>query len=52
MIENWDSLLETFGTDDGSLPDIELNNLSGDKVIQGYEFILNHSHVLGVLSAS
>lgn len=43
MIENWDSLLEIFGTDDGSLPDIELDNLSGDEVICGYEFIRNHA---------
>ncbi|MFK8012477.1 MAG: hypothetical protein AB8B80_10575 [Marinicellaceae bacterium] len=43
MIENWDSLVEIFGTDDGSLPDIELDNLSGDEVIRGYEFIRNHS---------
>jgi hypothetical protein len=43
MIENWDELLEIFGTDDGSLPDIELNNLLGNEVILGYEFVRNHS---------
>ncbi|MFD2178572.1 hypothetical protein [Veronia pacifica] len=43
MIDNWDSLLEIFGTDDGSLPDIELGHLSADEVIRGYEFIRNHA---------
>jgi hypothetical protein len=43
MIENWDSLLELFGTDDGSLPDIELNKLLGDEVVRGYEFVRKHS---------
>lgn len=43
MIDNWDNLLAIFGTDDGSLPDIELDNLSGDEVIGGYEFIRNHA---------
>ncbi|AEG01140.1 hypothetical protein [Methylomonas methanica] len=43
MIKNWSSLLEIFGTDDGSLPDIEIDNLSGDEVISGYDFIRNHA---------
>ena len=43
MIECWDNLLEVFGTDDGSLPDIELDHLSDDEVIRGYEFIRNHA---------
>ncbi len=43
MIENWDALLKSFGTNDGSLPDIELDTLSGDEVIHGYEFIRNHA---------
>ncbi len=40
---NWDELLSVFGTNDGSLPDIELNNLSGEEVIRGYAFVRDHS---------
>jgi hypothetical protein len=43
MIDNWDELLGIFGTDDGSLPDIELNNLVKGDVILGYEFIRDHA---------
>ncbi len=43
MIDNWDGLLGIFGTDDGSLPDIELNNLAESDVILGYEFIRDHA---------
>lgn len=52
MIENWDNLLEVFGTDDGSLPDIELYNLSGDEVIHGYEFIRNHADRISSIEPS
>lgn len=52
MIENWGALLEVFGTDDGSLPDIELDNLSGDEVINGYEFIRNHADEISSKEAS
>lgn len=41
MTEHWNKLIELFGTNDGSLPDIELNNLSGEEVILGYEIIRN-----------
>ena len=36
-------LFDIFQEDDGSLPDIELDNLSGDEVILGYEIIRNSS---------
>lgn len=42
----WDKLLRVFGTNDGSLPDIELNNLSGEEVIRGYDFVRNHSECI------
>lgn len=37
----WNELEEIFNTDDGSLPDIELNNLSSQEVIAGYEIVRN-----------
>jgi hypothetical protein len=43
MIKDWSKLLKVFGTNDGSLPDIELCNLSGFEVIHGYNFVRNHS---------
>lgn len=43
MINNWDGLQEIFRKDDGSLPDIELSNLSAEEVIYGYAFIRNHA---------
>lgn len=43
MVRDWCELLEIFGTNDGSLPDIELNNLSGAEVIHGYNFVKGHS---------
>jgi hypothetical protein len=39
MIEQCGRLLEIFGKNDGSLPDIEFDNLSGEEVIFGYEFV-------------
>lgn len=36
-------MLELFCEDDGSLPDIELNNLSGKEVIDGYKILKDHS---------
>jgi hypothetical protein len=41
MIEHWNRLWKIFRENDGSLPDIELDNLSGDEVISGYEIIRN-----------
>ncbi len=41
MIEHWDSLWKILRENDGSLPDIELDNLSGDEMISGYEIIRN-----------
>ncbi len=43
MFGNWDSLVTLFGKDDGSLPDIELNKLSGEEIVRGYEFVRNHT---------
>ncbi len=36
-------MVKLFTTDDGSLPEIELSNLTADEVIHGYEFVRNHS---------
>jgi hypothetical protein len=52
MIENWDSLLEIFRTNDGSLPDIELDHLSGDEVIRGYKFIRNQAERISSMEPS
>jgi len=41
MIEHWNRLWDIFRENDGSLPDIELDNLSGHEVISGYEIIRN-----------
>ena len=43
MIEHWNKLWLILRENDGSLPDIELDNLSGDEVISGYEIIRNSS---------
>lgn len=43
MIEDWDELIAIFVEDDGSLPDIELNQLTGEEVIEGYEFVRKQS---------
>ncbi len=37
----WKDVEEILNTNDGSLPDIELNNLEPDEVIKGYEVIRN-----------
>lgn len=52
MIENWDALLAVFSTDDGSVPEIELDNLSGDEVVRGYGFIRNHADYISSSSPS
>ena len=43
MAVDWQEIFTLFETDDGSLPDIELTNLSGAEVIYGYEFLRDHS---------
>lgn len=39
MDTNWQKLLPAFRLNDGSLPEIQLLNLSGEEVIYGYNFI-------------
>ena len=46
MLDNWNELVAVFDNDDGSLPDIELNNLSRDQVLDGYVYIRDHSNRL------
>ncbi|WP_444946300.1 hypothetical protein ACJJIP_04640 [Microbulbifer sp. VTAC004] len=43
MIEDWSELIEIFGENDGSLPDIEIANLTAEEVILGYEILRNHA---------
>jgi hypothetical protein len=43
MIEQFKALRKIFNMDDGSLPDIEVCNLTKDEVISGYEIIRSSS---------
>ncbi len=45
VAELWDQLHDLFDTDDGSLPDIEINNLSGREVIEIYAYLRAHSRI-------
>jgi hypothetical protein len=43
--ELWDQLHDLFDTDDGSLPDIEINNLSGEEVVNIYAYLRAQSEL-------
>ena len=43
--ELWDQLHDLFDTDDGSLPDIEINNLGGKEVTDVYAYLRSHSEL-------
>ncbi len=46
MIEQLETLRQKFKEDDGSLPDIEVCNLTRDEVISGYEIIRSSSKLI------
>lgn len=50
MTIDWQEVIALFETDDGSLPDIEIDNLSGEEVISGYEFVRNSAESLATLN--
>jgi hypothetical protein len=43
--ELWDQLHDLFDTNDGSLPDIEINNLSGKEVADVYVYLRSRSRL-------
>lgn len=49
---NWNKLLKILEVDDGSLPEIELNNLLADEVIDAYEFLRVHSEKISSIDPS
>jgi hypothetical protein len=44
----WSQLSHLFDTNDGSLPDIELNNLSGEEVENIYLYLRQNSEIVSV----
>ena len=46
MPDLWRELRDLFDTDDGSLPEVHITNLSSADVPKGYEFIRAHSEIV------
>lgn len=48
MAAIWDEIRDFFDTDDGSLPEIRIENLSGDTIVKAYAWIRSNSTLISV----